>query len=509
MRWSFIIVSFLLLLLGAAFSTPYQEVFPHPPSDGARLAKIYCSSCHAFPEPGLLPHAIWEKTVLPRMGYQLGIFPNDSVRQAWIETGTGGKAILAAGLFPANPLLSTSDWQKIVQFYLKNAPKALEQPTLPAVNMDLRLFEVQKPMFQLRPPSSTLIRFKSDGGLYLGDANSQQIFWLDAHLNLQKRTKLAEGIVQVQVDTASEIFTLMGSFSPTDAPVGAIVRIPKKGNRAEILLDGLQRPVHSDWVDLNGDGRQDGVVCEFAKWTGKLAWWEQDTLGNFQPHILRNRPGAIKTYVRDFNGDHFPDIIALFGQGDEGIYQYINDGKGNFTEKCVLRFPPSWGSSAFRMVDTNQDGLEDIVYTCGDNADYQPVLKPYHGIRVYTNAGLGIYRETFFYPLHGAYDAIPADFDQDGDLDIAAISFFPDFENRPQEAFLYLENKGAWRMEAFSFPAVTAGRWMLLDAGDLDQDGDLDLALAPLSFEVVPDRGEMKRWVSEGLPFLILKNTLR
>jgi hypothetical protein len=188
----------------------------------------------------------------------------------------------------------------------------------------------------------------------------------------------------------------MGSFSPTDAPVGSIVRVPKKGNRAEILLDGLQRPVHSDWVDLNGDGRQDGVVCEFAKWTGKLAWWEQDTLGNFQPHILRNRPGAIKTYVRDFNGDHFPDIIALFGQGDEGIYQYINDGKGNFTEKCVLRFPPSWGSSAFRMVDINQDGLEDIVYTCGDNADYQPILKPYHGIRVYTNAGLGIYRETFF-----------------------------------------------------------------------------------------------------------------
>ena len=35
--------------------------------------------------------------------------------------------------------------------------------------------------------------------------------------------------------------------------------------------------------------------------------------------------------------------------------------------------------------------------------------------------------------MHGAYNAIPRDFDKDGDLDIAAISFFPDFKENGKE----------------------------------------------------------------------------
>ena len=32
------------------------------------------------------------------------------------------------------------------------------------------------------------------------------------------------------------------------------------------------------------------------------------------------------------------------------------------------------------------------------------------------------------------------DFDEDGDLDVAAISFFPDFEKYPERSFIYFEN---------------------------------------------------------------------
>lgn len=113
------------------------------------------------------------------------------------------------------------------------------------------------------------------------------------------------------------------------------------------------------------------------------------------------------------------DIVALFGQGDEGIYTYYNEGQGKFKEVRTLRFPASFGSSFFALYDFNADGHEDILYTCGDNADYSPILKPYHGIRIFTNDGKNNFKQTWFYPLHGAYKALPVDFDRDGDVDLA------------------------------------------------------------------------------------------
>jgi hypothetical protein len=47
-----------------------------------------------------------------------------------------------------------------------------------------------------------------------------------------------------------------------------------------------------------------------------------------------------------------------------------------------------------------------------------------------------------------------------------------------------------------------------MDVGDLEGDGDLDIALGSLTFEVTPDRGEIDRWLKNKLPFLVLENTL-
>ena len=208
-----------------------------------------------------------------------------------------------------------------------------------------------------------------------------------------------------------------------------MVRLPyNKDRQPQVIINGLRRPVHSATEDIDGDGRYDFVICEFGKWAGALRWWRNNGDGTFTKHTLKNQTGAIKTVVKDFNQDGSPDVLALFGQGDEGFYLFVNDGKGNFKEQRILRFPSTYGSSSFELFDFNQDGLEDIIYTAGDNADYSPLLKPYHGIRVFENQGDLNYEPTFFYPLHGAYGAKPRDYDMDGDIDIAAISFFPDFK---------------------------------------------------------------------------------
>jgi hypothetical protein len=50
---------------------------------------------------------------------------------------------------------------------------------------------------------------------------------------------------------------------------------------------------------------------------------------------------------------------------------------------------------------------------------------------------------------------------------------------------------------------------MVMDMGDLEGDGDIDLLLGPLTFEVVPDRGETARWVKNAIPFVVLENKKR
>jgi hypothetical protein len=73
-----VIVFFFLLNLCSC--DPYNRNQSHKqiPTDsveaGETLAKKYCQSCHAFPQPSLLSVEAWEKGVLPNMGPRLGIF---------------------------------------------------------------------------------------------------------------------------------------------------------------------------------------------------------------------------------------------------------------------------------------------------------------------------------------------------------------------------------------------------------------------------------------------------
>jgi hypothetical protein len=129
------------------------------------------------------------------------------------------------------------------------------------------------------------------------------------------------------------------------------------------------------------------VVCEFGNLIGSLSWLENKGDNKYERHIIRAVPGAIRAYVNDYNHDGLPDLWVLFAQGDEGIFLFTNQGHGRFTQQTLIRFPPCYGSSSFELVDFNKDGYPDILYTCGDNADFSPVLKPYHGIYIYLNDG--------------------------------------------------------------------------------------------------------------------------
>lgn len=462
----------------------------------------YCGACHQVPSPELLDQATWQKHVLPRMGYLLGRY-EDISRDSLIRT----QGITT--VFPEEAMIPDSTWNSIRNFYLTTAPVQLSGG-LPYESMPItQQFRAKFPNYFLSPPSSTLVQFGKNGEVYLGDAKTKSLFLFDAKLQLINTAKVREGAVHLDEEEGDIKLTVMGSFSPTDAPTGFILGLPKDGQRAPyLIIDSLQRPVHSSYADFDGDGLTDIVISEFGKWTGGLSWWKQIGEEKYQKVLLRGKPGATKTIPYDLDKDGDLDIIALMAQGDEGVYWYENDGRGIFTEHILLQFPSSFGSSFFELIDWNRDGLMDILYTAGDNADYPPIEKPYHGIYIYQNKGGREFEEVFFHPLAGAYKAIVEDFDQDKDWDIAAISFFPNFAKQAEASFIYLENTGD-DFQLTTIPQSTNGRWITMDAGDPDKDGDIDLLLGSLAFEVVPPSPLLRKWVDNGIPFILLENTTK
>ena len=466
---------------------------------------MHCQGCHQLPEPGDLDSLSWARYVLPRMGHFMGILPSDSSQNISVSARLK-RELQQFGYFPDKARLNPAEWQKLKAYFLNNAPERLPAQSPAVDERSLSGFSPRLPDFRLSPPGTSLIRIH-EGQLYLGDVNQQMLYEFNAALELQKAARVKEGAVDLQFNGGGMLLTVMGSFSPTDESSGFVMDLPVRPDKApRIILDKLKRPVDTKVADLNQDGRPDLIVSEFGQWNGRLAWWENHGDRKFSVHTLSQPAGAIKTLIKDINEDGKSDIIALFGQGDEGIRAYINQGEGNFQMRRLIDFLPSYGSSNIRMTDFDRDGDEDIIYTAGDNADYYPVLKPYHGIYIFFNDGNYQFSKKHFFPLPGAYDAIVRDYDMDGDMDIAAISFFPDYSQEEPLGFVFLEQQADGNFVSQSFSEQLQGRWIVMDAGDLDGDGDLDIALGSMTFETIPQSPLLAHWVNAGIPFIILKN---
>lgn len=477
---------------------------------GRALAATYCSSCHLLPQPYLLTKAIWEKGVLPEMGPRLGIFHYWGRRYP----SSVNDPDIGPAFYPSKPLLTAGQWQAIIDYYSAMAPDSMPpQPAHRPIDTTLSLFEaVTPPASGRRPPVTCYVGIDTSSGhhqLFAGSVFPGRLSRYDPTLRFLDTIPLRGGIVDLRPAGDSGTICNIGNINPNNARLGSLSRYRYNAN-GHLQIDSLpfirdlERPVQVVPADLNGDHRTDYLVCEFGNLKGALSWMENTGNGKFIRHVLRAQPGAIKAFVRDADHDGRPDIWVLFAQGDEGIFLYLNKGHGQFEEHRLLRFPPVYGSSSFELADMNGDGYPDIVYTCGDNADYSVILKPYHGVYIFLNDGHNRFRPSYFYPIDGCYKAMARDFDGDGDLDLAVIAFFADYKGHPEEGFVYLENEGRMAFRPYSMPAAKAGRWIAMDAADLDGDGQIDLVLG--NFSVGPTLNRSATDWKKGPAVLLLRN---
>jgi hypothetical protein len=476
---------------------------------GRELALKHCTACHLFPEPSLLPKTVWAHHVLPEMAKWLGLEPVN------YEGMPDGKILQEANLYPTAPALTDEEWFAIWNYYVGAAPSVpLPPPAKPRLQTGLRNFRARKLNFHAGIPSISLVKIDpARRQLYVGDQFAGLLGAVDATGHVLSRVRLGSAPVSLAFTARGLYATLLGRLYPTDALEGSVALLPRDGTNApQPLLEKLRRPTHTAVADLNGDGRDDLLVCSYGNKLGRFSWFEARPDGTFTEHLLLDRPGAVRAEVHDFDRDGRPDLAVLMAQAREGLYLFMNEGQGRFRMEIVVEQPSAFGYTCFELVDFNRDGAPDLLAVNGDNGDFPAPHRAYHGLRLHLNDGRNHFTEAWFHPLEGAYGARALDFDGDGDLDIAAIAYFPDFAQTPLESFVLLENKGGLKFDAFTLPEAAAGRWITMDAGDLDGDGDADIALG--SFIAGPTTIAVPAsvrdgWKTNGAAVLLLENLRR
>ena len=299
------------------------------------------------------------------------------------------------------------------------------------------------------------------------------------------------------------LVAVLGLLYPSNDKIGSIVFLENDGNfnfTSKVIIERIARVSDVRAGDLDGDGDMDLAAAQFGYDDGETRWMENLGNGEFKTHMLQNLSGPINVEIVDIDEDGDLDIISLVSQEWEEIYAYINDGTGSFRMQLLWGSDnEDFGSSGIFLYDLNLDGKLDILYANGDAFDYIPPQgKPWHGLQWFENKGNLDFEYHRICDLVGAYSLRPADVDQDGDLDLFAVSAFNLWENPEAQSFIWLENVGD--MEYIKRNITNDPTHLIvLEPGDFNQDGLMDFVTGGMYPYPPFDRlSRVSLWINDG-----------
>lgn len=238
--------------------------------------------------------------------------------------------------------------------------------------------------------------------------------------------------------------------------------------------------VHTTWLgvqnqapaDLNGDGLMDTFSALEELTTDSLVWCP-NAIGGFQaPQAFASTPGndgVVLAWDADTDGD-----TDLMWANDPVIYAYRNGGSGQFTTQNLFNSTIQVLLPA--VADFDGDGDSDVVTTGTGNSNMATlVVRENLGNLLFTSTATSDQLGNFQPP---ARRVRAADMDLDGDPDVVLQQSGP---------LNWYANNGPgnpWTAHSIGQSALEDDHsW---DLGDLDGDGDPDLAfIAPGANELL------------------------
>ncbi len=225
----------------------------------------------------------------------------------------------------------------------------------------------------------------------------------------------------------------------------------------------------ADPVDIDGDGDGDLDVLMSAGDGYLLSWMEND--GSSPPSWSFYSIYAGTSDESAWGATAFD----VEGDGDIDVFANINCG-GNYHIWCMLNdggSPPSW--DLFEVAD------DQAVYYDMDGADIDDdgktdlVVAETWGSGLFWLKNIGTGSGWNFSNIGWMYDAnsvCTGDFDLDGDIDVAGTTM-----NEYESGILWFESDGSHSGLEWEEHVVSELPSTSLSAGDLDGDGDQDVAL--------------------------------
>jgi hypothetical protein len=389
----------------------------------------------------------------------------------------------------------------------KASPPAERAPTRRAPRID---FLIPHPVGDAIAPDDrpliahvSLADLDGDGlsDIIVADAAKNRVTWLRQSSDRQfAEQTLAEvpgpaHVQAVDLDRDGDLdlaVASLGVIFPNNAKIGAIIVLENDGRTVftrRVLVDRIARVSDVRAGDLDGDGDLDLAVAQFGYDEGETRWLENRGNWRFESHILQSLSGPINAEIADVDRDGDLDIVSLVSQEWEEVYVFVNNGRGGFTPKRIFGASnEDFGSSWISVVDLEGDGDVDVLYSNGDAFDYAPPKgRIWNGLQWLENIGSIEFRYHRIADFPGASSPQAVDLDSDGDLDVAVVSAYNDWDNADAQSLVWLENDGHMRFSMRDL-ARSPTHLITLAAGDVDGDRRPDLVTGGLHMSRPFDR---------------------